>query len=95
MTIGIAIHALHLIILVMGLLGFCGAILLIIGNGNLEKVSAFFNKPFFSIGPSIKKGDESIVNIDNWLIKRSRLVGVIALIVSILIILNLCIRIIR
>ena len=94
MATGIAIYALHLVILIVGVLSFCGAILLLIGNSGLEKANAFFNKVLFSIGPSFKKGDENIINIDNWLMKRSRLVGVVALIITILIIVNLYTRII-
>ena len=72
MIISVVINALHIIIAVTGILGFCGSILLVIGNGDLEKANAFFNKLLFSVGPSIKKGDESILNVDNWLIKKSR-----------------------
>ena len=95
MTINITINALHVIIAVTGILGFCGSILLVVGNGDLEKANAFFNKLLFSVGPSIKKGNESILNIDNWLIKKSRLVGVVALIASLLIVVNLYAHVIR
>ena len=81
-------------ILVMGILGSIGAVLLIIGNGHLEKINAFFNKAVFSVGPAIKKGDENVVEIDNWLMKRSRVVGVAALIISVFLIVNLYVRLI-
>lgn len=88
MAIDVAVYVLHVTTVVVGVLSFFGAILLMIGNGSLEKINAFLNKLAFSVGPSLKKGDESIVNIDDWIIKKSRLLGVIALIISILLVVN-------
>ena len=74
---------LSLTALVAAVIGFCGAILFISGGSTLEKTNAIFNKTIFSIGPFIEQLDKSIVDLDSWVIKRSRLVGIVILIISI------------
>ena len=89
MMINIAIQTTHLIVLVGGILGFCGSILLLIGGGVLERANAQFNKLILSIGLSMSKGGKGIVNTDSWCMKRSRLIGAVALIISVLLVVNL------
>lgn len=74
---------LSLTALVAAIIGFCGAILFISGGSTLEKTSAICNKTIFSIGPFIEQLDKSIIDLDSWVTKRSRSIGIVILIISI------------
>lgn len=73
---------------VMSILALCGSIILMSGSTNLAKANTFFNKKVLSIGKPVKKMDEDIGNIDNWVMKRPQLAGAIIFIVSLALLLN-------
>lgn len=64
-----------------GIIGFIFSVLLILGKNAFVKLNAFFNKQF-SVEKFAKMLDSVIAPVDDWVMVRPRVAGLLLLVIS-------------